>query len=58
MVSVRETDRSSPHDSVSCVLHARDCCGRVVRSRRLAPSQPTGKTHSLVSVTLPLAHKT
>ena len=31
--SVRETDRSSPHASVSHMLHACECCGRVVRNR-------------------------
>ena len=31
MVSDRETDRTSSHASVSRMLHARDCCGRVVR---------------------------
>ena len=31
--SLRETDQSSPHASVSRMLHARECCGRVIQSR-------------------------
>ena len=34
--SVRETDRISPHVSVSRMPHAREYCGRVVRS----PAEP------------------
>ena len=37
--SFRETDRSSPHASVLRMLHTRECCGRVVRSR-IIPDWP------------------
>ena len=39
MVSVRETDRSSLHASVSRMLHAREYFGRVVRNR-IIPDWP------------------